>query len=89
MPVSVVIGDFNGDALSDLATANVTSGNVSILLGTVPGQGPPGAPGAGGAPGPAGQPGATLICTKKVKKKRGKKRKKKTKCQAVTAAASD
>src|SRR5207249_3606663 len=30
---SVVVGDFNGDGLSDLATANQDSGNVSVLLG--------------------------------------------------------
>jgi hypothetical protein len=92
-PVSVVIGDFDGDGRRDLATANATSQNVSILLGTAPAQGAPGPPGAGGSPGatgpagPAGQPGATLICTKKVKKK-GKKRNKKTTCRTMTAAAN-
>jgi uncharacterized repeat protein (TIGR01451 family) len=33
-PVSVAIGDFNGDGISDLAVANSVSNNVSILLGT-------------------------------------------------------
>ena|ERR1700722_7125560 len=32
-PVSVVSGDFNGDGKADLAIANITSSNVSILLG--------------------------------------------------------
>src|SRR5438034_809369 len=33
-PFSVALGDFNGDGKQDLATANFTSNNVSILLGT-------------------------------------------------------
>jgi hypothetical protein len=33
-PVSVALGDFNGDGKSDLAVANYNSNNVSILLGT-------------------------------------------------------
>ncbi|MCZ8362164.1 MAG: FG-GAP-like repeat-containing protein, partial [Microcystis sp. LE19-251.1A] len=33
-PISVTVGDFNGDGKSDLATANVGSNNVSVLLGT-------------------------------------------------------
>jgi hypothetical protein len=36
-PISVTVGDFNGDGKSDLATANVnggSGGNVSVLLGT-------------------------------------------------------
>ena len=33
-PVSVTVGDFNGDGKSDLATANLNSNNVSVLLGT-------------------------------------------------------
>ncbi|MBD1835364.1 DUF4347 domain-containing protein [Cyanobacteria bacterium FACHB-472] len=32
-PYSVTVGDFNGDGKQDLATANRTSNNVSILLG--------------------------------------------------------
>ncbi|MEP6685959.1 MAG: FG-GAP-like repeat-containing protein [Verrucomicrobiota bacterium] len=32
-PVSVVVGDFNGDGMQDLAVANYDSTNVSILLG--------------------------------------------------------
>nr|WP_292737310.1 DUF4347 domain-containing protein [Nostoc sp. JL31] len=32
-PQSVIVGDFNGDGKLDLATANVTSNNVSVLLG--------------------------------------------------------
>ena len=32
-PRSVTVGDFNGDSIQDLATANQTSDNVSILLG--------------------------------------------------------
>src|SRR5438046_12788 len=33
-PVSVAIGDFNGDGKNDLAVANNGANNVSILLGT-------------------------------------------------------
>ncbi|MBK7934610.1 MAG: VCBS repeat-containing protein [Acidobacteria bacterium] len=33
-PLSVAVGDFNGDGRQDLATANRTSNNVSIRLGT-------------------------------------------------------
>ena len=33
-PRSVTVGDFNGDGKSDLATANRTNDNVSVLLGT-------------------------------------------------------
>ena len=33
-PISVAVGDFNGDGVPDLATANFGSNNVSILLGT-------------------------------------------------------
>jgi len=33
-PVSVTVGDFNGDGKSDLAVANYNSNNVSVLLGT-------------------------------------------------------
>ncbi|MGH8395367.1 MAG: FG-GAP repeat domain-containing protein, partial [Pseudomonas sp.] len=32
-PLSVAVGDFNGDGLADLAVANNGSGNVSVLLG--------------------------------------------------------
>ena len=32
-PRSVIVGDFNGDGIPDLATSNVTSDNVSVLLG--------------------------------------------------------
>jgi hypothetical protein len=32
-PLAAVVGDFNGDGIVDLAVANVTSNNVSILLG--------------------------------------------------------
>ena len=32
-PYSVTVGDFNGDGKLDLATANIDSGNVSVLLG--------------------------------------------------------
>ncbi len=31
-PVSVAVADFNGDELPDLATANSSSGDVSVLL---------------------------------------------------------
>ncbi|MEG4407505.1 DUF4347 domain-containing protein, partial [Microcoleus sp. MON2_D5] len=34
LPRSVSIGDFNGDSLPDLATANINSSNASILLNT-------------------------------------------------------
>ncbi|BCU13824.1 beta strand repeat-containing protein [Microcystis aeruginosa] len=33
-PISVTVGDFNGDGKSDLAVANRGSNNVSVLLGT-------------------------------------------------------
>ncbi len=33
-PISVTVGDFNGDGKSDLAVANWNSNNVSVLLGT-------------------------------------------------------
>ena len=33
-PQSVAVGDFNGDGKPDLATANITGSNVSVLLGT-------------------------------------------------------
>lgn len=33
-PVSITSNDFNGDGIKDLATANLDSSNVSILLGT-------------------------------------------------------
>ncbi|HEY3838260.1 MAG TPA: FG-GAP-like repeat-containing protein, partial [Bryobacteraceae bacterium] len=33
-PSSVVVADFNGDGVADLAVANYVSGNVSVLLGT-------------------------------------------------------
>ena len=33
IPVSVAVGDFNGDGKQDLAVANDSSDNVSILLG--------------------------------------------------------
>ena len=33
LPVSVAVGDFNGDGKQDLAITNLNSGNVSILLG--------------------------------------------------------
>ena len=33
VPRSVAVGDFNGDGKQDLAIANITSNNVSILLG--------------------------------------------------------
>lgn len=32
-PISIAIGDFNGDGIGDFATANVNSSNVSIRLG--------------------------------------------------------
>ncbi len=33
-PISVAVGDFNGNGIQDLATANQASGNASVLLGT-------------------------------------------------------
>src|SRR5262249_15589416 len=32
-PISVAVGDFNGDGIPDLAAANLTGGTVSVLLG--------------------------------------------------------
>src|ERR1700687_1415547 len=32
-PISVAVGDFNGDGVQDLAVANLNSDNVSVLLG--------------------------------------------------------
>jgi hypothetical protein len=32
-PLSVAVGDFNGDGVPDLAVANASSNNVSVLLG--------------------------------------------------------
>src|SRR5260370_2049516 len=32
-PFSVAVGDFNGDGIKDLAVANTSSDNVSVLLG--------------------------------------------------------
>ena len=32
-PVSVAVGDFNGDGVEDLAVANGSSNNISVLLG--------------------------------------------------------
>ena len=32
-PISVTVGDFNGDGKADLAVANGDSNNVSVLLG--------------------------------------------------------
>ncbi len=46
VPDSVVVGDFNGDGIQDLATANFGSGNVTVLLGN----------GAGGFTAAAGSP---------------------------------
>ena len=46
IPEQVVVGDFNGDGIQDLATANYDSGNVTVLLGN----------GAGGFLAAAGSP---------------------------------
>ena len=35
-PLSVTVGDFNGDGKADLVTANYGSNNVSVLLGGAP-----------------------------------------------------
>jgi predicted outer membrane repeat protein len=48
-PLSVAVGDFNGDGKPDLAVANSGSGNVTILLGD----------GSGGFSQPAGSPVGT------------------------------
>ncbi len=45
-PFSVAVGDFNGDGIPDLAAANATSNNVTVLLGN----------GAGGFNAAAGSP---------------------------------
>jgi hypothetical protein len=49
-PLSVVVGDFNGDGIPDLATANAGSDNVTVLLGNSSG----GFAAAPGSPFPAG-----------------------------------
>src|SRR4051812_48896439 len=49
-PLSVAVGDFNGDSNPDLAVANVSSNDVSILLGNGSGGFSP----APGSPLPAG-----------------------------------
>src|SRR5439155_19311530 len=33
-PISVAVGDFNGDGIKDLAVANASSNDASVLLGT-------------------------------------------------------
>jgi len=50
-PYSVVVGDFNGDGIQDLATANWAAGNVTVLLGNGSGKfsAAPGSPFAVGA----------------------------------------
>ena len=35
-PLSVAVGDFNGDGTSDLAVANYGSNNVSVLINNTP-----------------------------------------------------
>ncbi len=35
-PSSVAVGDFNGDGRQDLAVANATSSNVSVLINNTP-----------------------------------------------------
>jgi hypothetical protein len=37
VPFSVAVADFNGDGIPDLATANYSSGNVTVLLGNISG----------------------------------------------------
>src|SRR5207237_1346847 len=53
-PLSVAVGDLNGDGRLDLAAANFTSSNVSVLLGNGAGGFAPagGSPFAGGGTGP-------------------------------------
>jgi hypothetical protein len=63
-PQSVAFGDFNADSHPDLATANLLTDNVSVLLNDTetlgagaPGPGPSGTPGPTGPAGPPGEPG--------------------------------
>ena len=51
-PSSLAVGDFNGDADDDLAVTNVTSNNITILLGSAGGAftQPAGSPYGAGAP---------------------------------------
>jgi hypothetical protein len=49
-PTGVAIGDFDGDGLGDIATANMTSHDVTLMLGGRSGLRP-----ARGSPFPAGQ----------------------------------
>jgi hypothetical protein len=57
-PVSLVVGDFNGDGFQDLATANFGSNNISVLLGNGSG----GFTAAPGSPFPAGtNPNAVAV----------------------------
>jgi hypothetical protein len=47
VPTSVVVADFNGDGVEDLATANHGGGSLSVLLGTPPASTPTFSPAAG------------------------------------------
>lgn len=49
-PVAIAVGDFNGDGIADIATANKNGGTVSVLLGDGTGRFAP----ATGSPFPAG-----------------------------------
>ena len=62
-PFSIGVGDFNGDSRSDLAVANASAGNVTILLARVAGQPQCTMRRGAGNDIVRGTPGRDVICT--------------------------